>query len=201
MSSRSRRRSDPTSTDRVAPGRLGRLAVDAADGSATVGGGLLTVDGAFAATSTSYTPGRSLEFVATFQAVPFQHVGFAVDLNGAPWAIFSTGSDGATLKARTNDGSSNDHGHPRKLVRRAAPVPDRLVRGQVVYSIDGTVVATHTANLPGVDAPGGERRRPRRTAARRRLARHVAVHVAVRVPVAHVRRGLDRRTGPRSTAS
>ena len=55
----------------------------AAGGSATVGGGLLTVDGAFVGTNTSYTPGRSLEFVATFQAVPFQHVGFADDLNAS----------------------------------------------------------------------------------------------------------------------
>ena len=58
-------------------------------------------------TNAFYTAGRSLEFVATFQAVPFQHVGFADDLNNRPlWAIFSTGNDGASLKARTNNGGA-----------------------------------------------------------------------------------------------
>jgi hypothetical protein len=60
-------------------------------GSATVGGGVLTVDGARANTTGFYASGRSLDFAATFTADPFQHVGFGDTLEGAPWAIFSTG--------------------------------------------------------------------------------------------------------------
>ena len=42
--------------------------------------------------------GRSLEFGATFNGRPNQHVGFAVDLNDSPnWAIFSIKVDGSTL--------------------------------------------------------------------------------------------------------
>ena len=50
-----------------------------------------------------YAPGRSLEFVATFAAAPFQHVGFARHLDAAPWAIVQHGGDGAALLARTNE--------------------------------------------------------------------------------------------------
>ena len=60
-------------------------------GSATVGGGVLTVDGARANTTSLYDAGRSLEFAATFTADPFQHVGFGNTFDDAPWAMFSTG--------------------------------------------------------------------------------------------------------------
>jgi hypothetical protein len=70
-------------------------------GSATVGGGVLTVDGALIGTNAYYLPGHSLEFVATFGANTSQHVGFGTDLNAEPWAIFSTGyPGGTTLRAR-----------------------------------------------------------------------------------------------------
>ena len=46
-------------------------------GAATVSNGILSVDGASVSTDTAYGPGRSLEFVATFGAASFQHVGFA----------------------------------------------------------------------------------------------------------------------------
>src|ERR1700724_4758561 len=71
-------------------------------GSALVGGGTIAVDGALVGTSGTYTQGRSLDFVATFTTDGLQHIGFGVDFNGAPWAIFSTASGGALL-ARSND--------------------------------------------------------------------------------------------------
>ena len=46
----------------------------------TVGGGLLTMDGGHAGTVATFGPGRSLEFVATFQAEVNQHIGFTADL-------------------------------------------------------------------------------------------------------------------------
>ena len=59
-------------------------------GAVTVAGGRLTVDNAFARTTALYTPGRSLEFVATFTGEQFQHAGFADDFNSALWVMFST---------------------------------------------------------------------------------------------------------------
>ena len=53
----------------------------ATGGSATVAGGSLTVDGTMAGTTATFGPGRSLEFVATFSAQSFQHVGFVADLD------------------------------------------------------------------------------------------------------------------------
>ncbi|MDQ1382985.1 MAG: hypothetical protein QOG65_364, partial [Actinomycetota bacterium] len=113
-------------------------------GTATVSGGQLTLEAARAGTTATYGAGRSLEFVATFANRPFQHVGFGTDFNNPPWAIFSTGSDGNTLKARTNDGSNNIDtvlsatllGSPHRFRIDWTPT-------QVVYSVDGAPVATH----------------------------------------------------------
>ncbi len=90
-----------------------------------------------------------MEFVATFQATPFQHVGFADDLNNnAPWAIFSTGSDGATLKARTNNGGgTNDEVIPGSWLGTPHRYRIDWTASQVVYSVDGTVVAAHVAAI------------------------------------------------------
>jgi hypothetical protein len=74
-------------------------------GSATVGGGALTIDGAKVGTSAVFGFGSSVDFVATFSGDANQHAGFAVDLNNAPWAIFSTGGGGA-LYARVNNAFS-----------------------------------------------------------------------------------------------
>ena len=74
-------------------------------GSATFNGAAATVDGARLATDASFTPGRSLEFVATFGAATFQHVGFGQLLentSGEYWAMFGTWEATNTLyRART----------------------------------------------------------------------------------------------------
>ena len=73
-------------------------------GGAIVSGGQLTVDGAFASTTSMFGPGRSLEFSATFGPAQFEHAGFAVDLNNVGlWAIFSTKDTTTDLYARTNN--------------------------------------------------------------------------------------------------
>lgn len=77
-------------------------------GTSTVSGGQITVDGAVAYYSTStFTPGRSMEFVATFTASQFQHVGLlgAADFGGN-WAIFSTNNTTNQLYARTSNGQN-----------------------------------------------------------------------------------------------
>ena len=72
-------------------------------GGSTVSGGSLHVDGGIAGTDASFGPGHALEFVATFGAAGFQHVGFGVDVNTSPnWAMFSTNNTTDQLYARTN---------------------------------------------------------------------------------------------------
>jgi hypothetical protein len=128
-----------------------------AGGSATVGGGVLTVDGALVGTDAYYSPGRSLEFVATFGAGTSQHAGFGTDLNAEPWAIFSTGyPGGTTLKARTDDGLvsfDTDLGG----TYLGAPHRYRIdwTSTGVVYSIDGVPVASHAVAIAANMRPVG----------------------------------------------
>ena len=88
----------------------------ATGGSATVGGGLLALDGARA--NTEPPPGVAapvaMDFAATFRAAPYQRVGFGAGadvapgeiFNTAPWAIFSTGAAGTSVLARTWSGGT-----------------------------------------------------------------------------------------------
>jgi hypothetical protein len=119
-------------------------------GTATVGGGVLTVDGAQAGTQALYTPGRSLEFVATFSGDPFQHVGFGTDFSsGTPFVIFSTGPGGA-LYARTSDGTHEtrtlipDGSVPTPLLGTAHDFRIDWTGTGATFWIDGNQVATHS---------------------------------------------------------
>ena len=163
-------------------------------GSATVGGGQLDRRRRRSRHQHAVSrPGRSLEFVATFQAAPFQHVGFADDLNAAPGRSSAPAATARRLKARTNDGRPRtDDVIPGNWLGTPHRFRIDWTASQVVYSIDGTVVATHTAPLTASMRPAASDPR-RRPAPSRRLARHVAVHVTVHVPVAHLRRGETRR--------
>ena len=72
-------------------------------GTPVVSGGLLTVDGVSARNDTLFGPGRTLEFVATFNADAYQVVGFGANdttFNNGPWIMFSTGNTGTQLYAR-----------------------------------------------------------------------------------------------------
>ena len=119
-------------------------------GAATVSGGVLTVNGARAGTIASYPAGRSLEFVATFTGAPFQHAGFAVTLDDAPWAMFSTAAGGG-LFART---SSTSSGSSTTLSSSLLGSPHRFridwTPAGATYYVDGTVVASHATaiNVP-----------------------------------------------------
>ena len=112
-------------------------------GPAVVGGGTVSVDGARVNPTTLYGPGRSLEFVATFSGAPNQHVGFGTDFNDPPFVIFST-KDGNKLMARTFSGGAGDD---ETLLSTSLGAPHRfridLTGTQEIFSVDGTVVATH----------------------------------------------------------
>lgn len=116
-------------------------------GANTVAGGVLTVDAASAGTNAYYTPGRSLEFVATFGAQSYQHMGFGVTYNETTWAMFSTGGDGASVKARSYGASG---GIDTVVGTVGAPHLYRVdwTPAAIRFWIDGVLVATH-ANAIG----------------------------------------------------
>ena len=118
---------------------------------ATVSGGALHANGAYARTDTAYPAGRSLEFVATFNAVRFETAGFATDLNNAPWATFSTKGDGSTLYTRTDNGQSG--GQQETALGSGLLGSPHLYRiewgaSDVKFYVDGALVATHTVSFP-----------------------------------------------------
>ena len=133
----------------------------AAGGAAFIGNGVALVDGSRLGTCVNVgtvcqeqwalTPGHRLEFVATFTGDAFQHSGFAQSFASAsePWAIFSTLS-GGVLTARTNTPIG---GIDTFLGTAFLGSPHRYTIDwndtNVVYSIDGKVVATHTVALAG----------------------------------------------------
>ena len=110
-------------------------------GSATVGGGQLEVDAAYASTTNAYSPGRVVEFMATFTAAPGQHAGIGVNLNNdTNWAIFSTFNDGANLYARTNN--TDNHLLGPALLGSAHLYRIEWTPAGVTYFVDGNQVHT-----------------------------------------------------------
>src|SRR5436853_4966140 len=77
--------------------------------------GRLSLDGASAGHKGVFGSPRSLEFVATFQKRPHQHVGFAMDFKSLHWITFST-KFGNTLYARSNFFIPEDNRLPGSLL-------------------------------------------------------------------------------------
>jgi hypothetical protein len=117
-------------------------------GAATITQGNLIVDGALSGTVALYGPGLSLEFVATFTGDPWQHIGFGLDYNAASWIIFST-SPGGQLYARTKTaaGQALDTAIPGAWFGTPHRYRIDWQPTQVIFSIDGTVVETHAAQI------------------------------------------------------
>ncbi len=127
-------------------------------GSATVSGGALHVDGAYAGTTATYGAGRSLEFAATFGASTFQHVAFTDNFNSV-WAMFSTRQSTNQLYASTNDGAIQDTpvGAPGQYVGSAHRYRIEWDASEVRYFIDGGLVATHSASFgPSLNAAASD---------------------------------------------
>ncbi|MGH9173810.1 MAG: IPT/TIG domain-containing protein, partial [Vicinamibacterales bacterium] len=124
-----------------------------AGGTATVGGGNVALDGVLLTTGAFHAPGRAIEFVATFNNAPHQHIGLGIDLNNTPWAIFSTGASGAALFARTNGSSAADTQISGSWL--GAPHRYRIewTSTNVNFFIDGVEVATHAISIPGEMRP------------------------------------------------
>jgi hypothetical protein len=120
-----------------------------AGGVVTVSDGLVTAVEAYAVVSETYAPSQTLEFSATFSAAAGQHIGLSgpADLGGYPWAIFSTGPLGDQLYARTADLINGEIYSPLGSGYLGVAHRYRIAwtDTSIVYSIDGTVVVTHTA--------------------------------------------------------
>ncbi len=119
-------------------------------GSVAVSGGQLTVDGARAGTDASFAPGLALEFVATFGAAAFEHVGFAGDFDSnTPWIYFSTKDTTGTLYARTHTGSSAiDNAIPGSWIGTPHRYRIEWTASTVRFLIDGNLVDTHAVSIP-----------------------------------------------------
>jgi len=131
-----------------------------AGGAATVSGGLLTVDGARMTsqpTTTTYGPGSSVEFVATFTANRHQYVGFASGddspggmFNAPPWAMFGTGATGAAVQARVSvSGPLLDFTIPGSLLGSPHKYRVDWKSTSVDFYVDDVLVHTETASVPG----------------------------------------------------
>jgi hypothetical protein len=124
-------------------------------GTATVGGGSVTVDGARANGADLYGPDRALEFVARFGGEAFQHVGFGAAFEDAPWAMFSTGGGALSvgLYARTWGASQQN----TAIAGVDPTIPHRYriewTATGVDYWVDGAKVVSHPGAVTGEMRP------------------------------------------------
>ena len=159
-----------------------------AGGTATVSGGSLRVNGAFASTDATFGAGRSLEASATFGGAPFQHLGFSDDFNSV-WAIFSTGNTSNQLFARTNTGSGRDrYADPRLADRLRAPLPGRVGRQRGPLLRRRQPGRHARGQLWHRDEPGGQRLQRGRSGALGQLVADEPVPGLHELRLAHLRR-------------
>jgi hypothetical protein len=134
---------------------------DTKTGVYSVSGGLLSVDGLRVNPDpAAYGPGSSLEFIATFAAIPNQHIGFgsgsnlpqnSVFDNDPPvWAIFSTGPTGSGLMARTwSDAGHTDYTIPGSWLGSPHLYRIDWNSTSATYFIDGSQVASQAYSSTG----------------------------------------------------
>lgn len=124
-------------------------------GTATVGGGNLTVNGARVDGQAipSLTAPITLEFRATFTTDASEHVGFGVNLDDnpgdGPWALFSTGSGGGlSMHTRAALGGQELRDSITGLVA-TAPHTYRIEwsANAVTYYVDGGQVGTYPVTI------------------------------------------------------
>ncbi|MBK7513897.1 MAG: DUF4082 domain-containing protein [Chloracidobacterium sp.] len=111
-------------------------------GTSTVSGGKLNIDGArfnTEPTTTTYGPGTTIEFAATFAAASFQHIGFGKGTdevepgpgiyNTSPMAAFSTGGGTSVITRVWPEGGGGFIDYP---------IPSSLTGTQHLYRIEWT---------------------------------------------------------------
>ncbi|HEU4401347.1 MAG TPA: hypothetical protein VFT43_04510, partial [Candidatus Polarisedimenticolia bacterium] len=118
-------------------------------GTATLAGGVLTLDGARVGTDAVFGPGRAVEFSATYSGAS-ESIGFGQTLQTPPWAIFRTNIFAINILASTNNGTERNSTMAGRLLGSAHRFRIDWTLPGVIYSVDGTPVVTHT-NSPAVD--------------------------------------------------
>ena len=117
-------------------------------GSATLGGGMLALDGARVGCDPLLPSPRSLEMSAVFAARPDQHAGFGTNFDDVPWVMFST-KWGRRLYGRTHLLNVED----KKLPGQWFDGPHRFRIDwnvlDIVFSIDGERVGYLLVPVPG----------------------------------------------------
>ena len=117
-------------------------------GSATLGGGMLILDGARVGCDPLLPSPRSLELSAVFAARPDQHAGFGTNFDDVPWVMFST-KWGRRLYGRTHLLNVED----KKLPGQWFDGPHRFRIDwnvlDIVFSIDGERIAYLLVPVPG----------------------------------------------------
>ncbi len=127
--------------------------VPATGGSATVANGSVNVDGASVLAPTTYGPGRTLEFVATFSGGANQNAGFG--LTSAlipPFAMFGTKTDGVFYARSVAPGQAFETPIPGNWFNTPHRFRIDYNATTVVYWIDGTQVVSHTITYPAKSA-------------------------------------------------
>jgi hypothetical protein len=131
-------------------------------GSANVANSQVTIDGTRVHSwGAGFGAGRTLEFVATFNAASYQHIGFGGGTDagpnqifyGYPWAIFSTGSGGPLLARTWDGGAQNNQVMPGDFIGTPHYYRIDWNPGRVDFFIDGVPMATHIVTLPGTMRP------------------------------------------------
>jgi hypothetical protein len=127
-------------------------------GSATIGEGMLALDGARVGCDPLLPSPRSLEFSAVFAARPDQDAGFGTNFDDVPWVMFST-KWGRRLYGRTHLLTVED----KKLPGSWFGEPHRFRIDwnvlDIVFSVDGDPLARLMIPVPGfMRALAGNRR-------------------------------------------
>jgi hypothetical protein len=126
-------------------------------GTATISGGWVTIDGSRLITNDPmFTPGRTLEFVATFTGGAYQAAGLGQLFTAAPWAAFDFGLAGTSMVANTSGTTTAN------ICSNCVGVPHRYridwTASSVTYFIDAVQVANHggiTSNMRPILADSG----------------------------------------------
>lgn len=121
-------------------------------GAASLANGQATLNAAMAYGPAPLTPGRSLEFVATFNAAQFQIGGFgggAEPFNSGPWAVFGMGTNSDQLYARTWGVSASNVDTALGSGYLGSPHRYRIdwTESNIAFFIDGLLVHSTPVNL------------------------------------------------------
>ena len=116
-------------------------------GTAPVSNGWVTIDGSRLLTSNEamFTPGRSLEFAATFSGGPYQASGFGQAFLAAPWAAFDFGQAGTSMMANTSATTTSNI--CPGCISTAHVYRIDWSPSAVTYFIDGEQVANHAVAI------------------------------------------------------